>query len=81
MKSDALKKLLEQQSRLEARIQQLKSQEQNQERKNETRRKMIAGAFILEKHQRENTMDELVKELDGFLQNRKDRMLFGLEIK
>jgi len=81
MKSDALKKLLEQQSRLEARIQQLKSQEQNQERKNETRRKMIAGAFILEKHRTENTMDELVKGLDVFLQNRKDRMLFGLEIK
>jgi len=35
----------------------------------------------LEKHEREGTLEGLVKELDAFLVRAHDRMLFGLPIK
>ncbi len=77
----ALDKLLKQQLKLDARIKAIKTREAHQERKNETRRKILAGAYILEKHSKEDTMHQLTKELDWFLTRKNDRALFGLFVK
>jgi len=74
-------KLLKQQLKLDAMIKAIKTREAHQERKNETRRKILAGAYILEKHSKEDTMHQLTKELDWFLTRKNDRALFGLHTK
>lgn len=81
MGSVALEKLLQQQAKLDAKIKAIKSRESYQGRKNETRRKVLAGAYILEKHRKEETMHLLNKELDWFLTRKNDRSLFGLREK
>ena len=81
MGSSALQKLLEQQVKLDAKIKAIKAREAYQDRKNETRRKILAGAYILEKHRKEETMHQLNKELDWFLTRKNDRALFGLPEK
>lgn len=78
MASTALENLLKKQSQLEARIQSLKAKESTQKRKNENRKKILVGAYILEKHEKAGTLQELVTELDNFLTRKKDRVLFGL---
>ena len=78
MKSTVLENLLKKHSQLEARIQSLKAKESTQKRKNENRKKILAGAYILEKHEKAGTLQELVAELDKFLIRKNDRVLFGL---
>ena len=81
MSNLALEKLLKQQSMLDARIKAIKAREAYQERKNETRRKILAGAYILEQHTKDGTMHQLTKELDWYLTRKNDRALFGLYVK
>lgn len=78
MGSATLERLLQQQLKLDTKIKAIKTREAYQERKNETRRKILAGAYILEKHRKEETMHLLNKELDWFLTRKNDRALFGL---
>ena len=78
MKSSALDALLKKQAMIEARIQLLKSKETSQKRKDDSRKKILAGAYLLEKHEKAGTLEELVQELDGFLSRKNDRALFGL---
>ena len=47
--ADRLAKLEEQRARINAEIQRVRAREQQQERKNETRRKVLVGAMILAK--------------------------------
>ncbi|BBO86728.1 hypothetical protein DSCO28_72940 (plasmid) [Desulfosarcina ovata subsp. sediminis] len=70
---------------LERRIKQLQAQKSAEEarlkkkkRADDTRKKVLVGALILEKSEKEGTMDELLKQLDGFLVRKNDRILFGL---
>ena len=81
MGSATLERLLQQQLKLDTKIKAIKTREVYQERKNETRRKILAGAYILEKHRKEETMHLLNKELDWFLIRKNDRALFGLHEK
>jgi hypothetical protein len=62
-------------------LQLLTQKEVSQKRKVETRKKILAGAYLLEKHEREGTVEGLIKELDSFLIRAHDRILFGLPIK
>ena len=78
MTSTVLENLLKKHSQLEARIQSLKAKEPTQKRKNDNRKKILAGAYILEKHDKAGTLEELVTELDKFLIRKNDRVLFGL---
>ncbi len=48
MKTDRLQKLVERRAQISARIAKLAAQGQAQERRNETRRKIVAGAILLE---------------------------------
>lgn len=74
-KLDSLKK---QQEQLKAKIQALEASETSRERKRETRRKILVGAYYLDKMREENRFDEVVKLMDGYLSRDSDRVLFHL---
>ncbi len=78
MNKTCLEKLLKRKDQLEARIKLTQAKVQSQERKDETRRKILVGAYILEKYTSENKSEFLVQELDNFLFRTCDRNLFGL---
>jgi hypothetical protein len=56
----------------------LQSIEKIQRRKDDTRKKILVGAYIIDKHERTGTTEILLEELDTFLSRKQDRELFGL---
>jgi len=78
MSKPNLSKLLQQKAELEARIQQTKNREAMEERKRDTRRKILAGAYVIKLA--DNDLKKLGNELvsAGMLEPR-DYTLFGLE--
>ncbi len=80
-KPTRLEILKKQQDQLKAKIQALEASEFSRERKRETRRKILVGAYYLDKIRSENKFDELVKIMDEYLNRDSDRILFNLEPK
>ena len=76
---DKLEKLEKQMKQLQQRVASEKARIRNKERKDDTRRKILVGAYFMEKYQ--DNRDELVKTIDPFLTREKDRELFGLKLK
>jgi hypothetical protein len=77
--SKTLEKLKEQQKSLNARIASEQARIRNKQRKIDTRKKILVGAYFLQEY--EKKMDELVKMIDPFLTRKNDRALFGLDPK
>jgi phage terminase small subunit len=77
MSKPNLDKLLQQRAELEARIQQTRNYEMAEERKRDTRRKILAGAYVIKLA--ENDLKKLGRELiaAGMLEPR-DFALFGV---
>jgi len=75
---DKLQKLIDQRNQLEERIKRQKMKLDSQERQRDTRRKILAGAYLLEKYK--DRPDELKNLLDKFLSRPADRELFNLSI-
>ena len=75
---DKLQKLIDQRNQLEERIKRQKMKLDSQERQRDTRRKILAGAYLLEKYK--DKPDELKNLLDKFLSRPADRELFNLNI-
>ncbi|MBC3863310.1 mobilization protein [Undibacterium jejuense] len=77
MSKPNLNKLLQQKAELEARIQQTRNREALEERKRDTRRKILAGAYVIKLA--ENDLKKLGRELiaAGMLEPR-DYALFGV---
>lgn len=73
-----LLKLKEQRAKLEARIQAIEARAKQDERKKDTRRKILVGSYYLEQVIQNNQMDDLKKRLDSFLTRNSDRRLFDL---
>ena len=73
-----LLKLKEQRAKLEARIQAIEARAKQDERKKDTRRKILVGSYYLEQVIQNNQMDDLKKKLDSFLTRNSDRRLFDL---
>jgi hypothetical protein len=73
---DVLKKKKEQ---LNARIQKLESLEKSRERKRDTRRKILIGAYFIDKANEEGGLNALFQQLNGYLKRNSDRELFLLE--
>lgn len=78
---EVLKKLEEQQEKLKAKIQAVKAKAAKKERKEETRKKVLLGAYLI------NQMEvgkidkgEVMKGLDKFLTRPQDREIFGLPV-
>ena len=81
VKTEKLKKLEEQAAQLKARIASEKAKIANQARKDDTRRKILVGAYFIEQAEQNGTMEELIKKIDSFLTREKDRALFVLSSK
>jgi hypothetical protein len=77
-----LEQLLKKKEQIENRIQLLKSKENEKKRKEETRKKILLGAWVM--HQVEQgylEKEEVLSGLDKFLSRPIDRQLFGLEVE
>ena len=81
MNNPTLEKLVNRKERLEARVKLIKYRTLNQERKNDARRKILAGAYILHKCQSNNTLTAFIQELNQFLTRDADKALFKLPFK
>lgn len=77
-KMSKIEKLKQQKEALEARIQKAEALQKQQERKAETRRKILLGAYFLEKFRKDGTFDSIKNDLNNFLTRNNDRALFGL---
>jgi hypothetical protein len=79
MTADRLAKLLEKRAQLEARIETEKARQRQQARKEDTRRKIIAGALALEHAEQDPAFGETLRRLlMRYVERPADRALFGL---
>lgn len=77
--SDRLKKLEERRAKIAAEIARVKAREATQIRKNDTRRKVLVGAFVLAMIERgEWPREKFDSSLALFLSRPQDRALFNL---
>ena len=77
--ADRLRKLEEQRARINAEIQRVRSRESQEARKRETRRRILAGAMVLDRVARKELPEKLFKaDMDRFLDRDQDRALFDL---
>ena len=81
MANPLLEKLLKQKEHLEARMKTLKAESLKKERKDDTRCKILAGAYILRKHEKADTLEAFFEEMDAFLSKPQDKILFKLWFK
>ena len=65
-------------SRLQARKTVEVARLRKQKRKEDTRRKILVGAYYLDQAEKKGTMEKLKKMMDKFLVRENDRKLFGL---
>lgn len=77
-----LEELTKRRDQITAQIQALKAQEQAEERKRDTRRKILIGAAVLERVKSSKWPEErFLAMMDEFLTKNLDRQLFGLPPK
>ena len=74
-----LDKLKEQRAKLDARIQAAEARRKTSERKKETQRKILVGAYYLDQARKNNRMQDLAKLMDVYLKRESDRLLFDLQ--
>lgn len=81
-KADKLKALEEKQARIKAQIQAIKARDTSQERRDDTRRKVLLGGFVMAQMRKNGVgVQSLTYESARFidtLNNERDRVLFGL---
>ena len=67
---------------IEARIKNLESKERLKQKKQDTRRKILIGAMVMEQMGKtKDTKSKVLASLDGFLTRPMDRELFDLQVK
>ena len=80
--SKKLEKLLEKREQLNAEIQKARARETAQKRKEDTRRKILLGALVIEMMDKGELDDGVImKRLEGFLSRDIDRKLFDFPVK
>ncbi len=80
--SERLKKLLEKREQLNAEIQKARARETAQKRKEDTRRKILLGALVIEMMDKGELDDGVImKRLEGFLTRDIDRKLFDFPVQ
>jgi hypothetical protein len=79
VKNETIQKMQAQREKLNARIQLLKNKQASDARKQDARRKILAGAYLIEvlHHGDVRAVGEMLAQA-GFLEER-DRVLFGLD--
>ncbi len=79
--SKRLEQLLKKREELSAQIQKIRAREATQKRKEDTRRKILLGALVMEMMERgELDRDKIMKRLSGFLTREIDRKLFDFPV-
>ena len=82
MSNDQIEKLEQKQAQLKAKIQLIRNREATKQRKIETRKKILAGAAVLDAAKKDPAAQEkLTKLLDSFLKTDRDRKLFDLPVE
>jgi large subunit ribosomal protein L7/L12 len=77
----SLDALLKKREQLNAQIQKIRSRESEQKRKEDTRRKILLGALMMELLEKgELDRDKIMAKLDGFLTREIDRKLFDFPV-
>lgn len=67
-------------ARVEGQMRRIKSKQRERDRRHDTRRKVLAGAAVLARAERDpQAMADLRALLDRFLERPQDRAVFGLE--
>ena len=74
---EKLKQLKARKQAIEARE---KSKQKEQERKDDTRRKILLGSYLIKKMQNEANKEKILAELNEYLTEDRDRQLFDLPI-
>ena len=72
---EKLKQLKAQKQAIEARE---KTKKKEQERKDDTRRKILLGSYLIKKMQNEANKEKILAELNEYLTENRDRQLFDL---
>lgn len=82
MKATAKKieSLKQKQAQLQSQIEILEAAEKNRERKRETRRKILIGAYYLDQARDKDQMADLQCAMDTYLKRNTDRVLFDLPL-
>ena len=70
-----LEKLKQQEAALKSKMQLAESKYKAQSRKDDTRRKILRGAYFLEKNKKENTEKELIEQILPTLKRESDKQL------
>ncbi len=76
-----LKKLMKRKKTLDARVASTKAKLKKEERKKETRKKILVGGYFLEKFKQEKKLDKLSLLMEEYLTSDFDRTIFNLEKK
>lgn len=63
---------------MESHLASLKARSKAEERKKDTRRKILVGSYFIKKFNDSESMDDLRTLMNGYLTDRRDRELFGL---
>jgi len=79
MATTQLNNLKKKREQINARIQKMEASQKSKERKQETRRKILIGAFYLDKARKDEAYGSLVTSIDGYLKRDSDRVLFNLK--
>ena len=72
---EKLKQLKAQKQAIEARE---RTKQKEQQRKDDTRRKILLGSYLIKKMQNEANKEKILAELNEYLTEDRDRILFGL---
>ena len=75
----SLDKLKEQREKLNARILQQESRLKQNQRKIDTRKKILVGSYFLDQHKSDEKFNELTRLMESYLKRNSDRVLFNLE--
>jgi len=74
-----LKKLQQKKEQIDARIKLIEAREKSKAKKDDTRRKILIGAMIMEQMEKsDESKKKVLSSLSGFLTRPLDRKLFGL---
>jgi len=77
--NERIKQLEEKKQQINARIQKLKAQESEKKRKQDTRQKILLGAWVLNKIEKGDwSKEDIWSEIDEYLTKEVDRKLFDL---
>lgn len=75
----SLDKLKEQREKLNARILQQESRLKQNQRKIDTRKKILVGSYFLDQHKSDEKFNELKSLMENYLKRNSDRALFNLK--